>query len=35
LWIGHIIGHNELVVKILEGAIFVKKRPWKDLDYNI
>ena len=24
-WIGHIIGHNEFVVNVLEGAMFGKK----------
>ena len=32
--IGHTIRHNEFAVNILEGAIFKKKWPWKDLDYN-
>jgi hypothetical protein len=30
----HKIRHNEFVVNILEGAIFGKKRPWENLDYN-
>jgi hypothetical protein len=32
-WIGHLIRHREFVLKILEGAISIK-RLWEDLDYN-
>jgi len=28
------IRHNEFVVNNLEGALYGKKRPWEDLDYN-
>jgi len=33
-WIGHRVRHNELVVNILEGAIFRKNAVGRPRDYN-